>query len=309
MAARTMHCLGVAILLLAPGNTRAQHGGGGHMHGGGGGPMVYGGGHHHGMGGLPLAAVGPGYGYAGYGVAGFGYGLPPIFVGGGYYSSYNPALMPWAFNGFGPGSGMMSPPMPVRGPRVLAPPQPGAAWPNGNGNVVKPTATRNDPARAAQLLKFGDRLFRAGNLKKAEERYLQALHVASNQAAPHFRLAQIALTRGHYAAAANRLRDAETAEPGWVLTAPDVQSLYGEPTEFAQQVARLESYVQAHPDDRDAWLVLGAQWLLSGRTGRAADVFLRLDDPHRKRDVALSAFIIASNHMKPKPSETAERAP
>ena len=298
MAARTMHWLGVAILLLAPGNARARHGGGGHMHGGGGG-------HHQGMGGLPFAAVGPGYGYAGYGVAGFGYGLPPIFVGGGYYSSYNPALMPWGFNGSGP----IPPPMPVRGPRVLAPPQQGAGRPNGNGNAVKPAATRNDPARAAQLLKYGDRLFRAGNLKKAEERYLQALNVASNQAAPHFRLAQIALTRGHYAQAANRLRDAETAEPGWVLTAPDIQSLYGEPHEFAQQVARLESYVQAHPDDRDAWLLLGAQWFLSGRTDRAADVFLRLDDPHRKPDVALSAFIIASNHMKPKPGEGTERAP
>lgn len=268
-------------------------------------PVTFGGGHHHRTGGLPVAAVAPGYGYAGFGVAGFGYGLPPIFVGGGYYSSYNPALMPGALNGFAP----LPPPVPVRGPRVLAPPQLAAARPNGNGNAGKPGATRNDPARAAQLLTYGDRLFRAGNLKKAEERYLQARNVAANQAAPHFRLAQIALTRGRYAEAADRLRDAETAEPGWVLTAPDIQSLYGEPAEFAQHLARLESYVQAHPDDRDAWLVLGAQWFLSGRTSRAADVFLRLDDPHRKPDVALTAFLIASNHIKPKPDEATNPKP
>ena len=88
-----------------------------------------------------------------------------------------------------------------------------------------------------------------------------------DSAAPQVRLAQIALVRGQYTEAANRLREAETAEPGWIVTAPDIQSIYGEPAEFARQLARLESHVQIHPDDRDAWLVLGAQWFLSGRTG------------------------------------------
>jgi hypothetical protein len=46
--------------------------------------------------------------------------------------------------------------------------------------------------------------------------------------------------------------------------------------------------------------VLGAQWFLSGRTSRASDVFLRLDDPRRKPDVALAAFLFASNHAKPR---------
>ena len=66
-------------------------------------------------------------------------------------------------------------------------------------------------------------------------------------------------------------------------------------------MARLESHVQIHPDDRNAWLVLGAEWFLSGRTARAADVFLRLDDPNRKADIALAAFLDASNQLKPPP--------
>ena len=130
--------------------------------------------------------------------------------------------------------------------------------------AAKPAAS--DPGRAAHYLTFGDRLFRAGNLKKAEERYLQARSAAPDLAAPQLRLAQIALARGHYTEAANRLREAETAQPGWLVTAPDIQAIYGEPAEFLRQLARLESYVQSHPDDRDAWLVLGAQWFLSGRT-------------------------------------------
>jgi tetratricopeptide (TPR) repeat protein len=153
----------------------------------------------------------------------------------------------------------------------------------------------------------GDRLFRAGNIKKAEERYQQAMRVLSDQAAPYVRLAQIALTRGDYKTAANRLREAETAQPGWIETAPDIQSLYGEPADFSRLIARLESYVQIHPDDRDAWLILGAQWFLTGRTARAADVFLRLDDPHRKPDVALTAFLEASNQARFKADEALER--
>jgi len=142
---------------------------------------------------------------------------------------------------------------------------------------------------------MGDRLFRAGKLRNAEERYLQAARLDIASAGPRVRLAQVALVREQYAEAAQRLREAETAQPGWIVTAPDIQAIFGEPAEFASRLARLESYLQAHPNDRDAWLVLGAEWYLSGRTARAADVFLRLDDPARKSDVALAAFLDASN--------------
>jgi cytochrome c-type biogenesis protein CcmH/NrfG len=162
-----------------------------------------------------------------------------------------------------------------------------------NKVVQKPTA--KDSLRAGQLVLMGDRLFRGNNIKKAEERYVQAARLDPNSAAPLIRLAQIALVRVQYGEAAQRFREAETAQPGWIVTAPDVQSIYGEPGDFARHIARLESHLQVHPDDRDAWLVLGAEWYLSGRTARAADVFLRLNDPTRRPDVALAAFLHATN--------------
>ena len=113
---------------------------------------------------------------------------------------------------------------------------------------------------------MGDRLFRGNNIKKAEERYGQATRLDPSSAAPLIGLAQIALVRVQYGEAARRLREAETAQPGWIVTAPDVQSIYGEPGDFARHLARLESHLQVHPDDRDAWLVLGTEWYLSGRT-------------------------------------------
>ena len=265
MPGRTMLCLGVAFLIGIPSSARAQHG---HGHGGGG--------HHH----------------------------HPHFAGIGVFPYFPTVLVMGPGGSFLPYGPMIPPPMPVRGPLLPAPPQQAAArWPQGGAKPV--VAPKSDPARAEQLMTVGDRLFRAGNLKKAEERYQQAVRAASDQAAPYLRLAQIALARGHYAAAANRLRDAEVAQPGWIVTARDIQAIYGEPAEFARQIARLESHVQSHPDDRDAWLVLGAQWFLTGRTNRASDVFQRLNDPHRKPDIALAAFLEASNQARPKAGEAA----
>jgi tetratricopeptide (TPR) repeat protein len=231
---------------------------------------------------------------------GFGYGIPYYATAGpnGVFTYAPPLLF------MGPGGLAGIPrfvPVPVvvdRGPVAPAPP------PGFGGAAVADQApnknTRKDPARAVQLTTMGDRLFRVGNLKKAEERYHQAARLDGDSAAPRLRLAQVALVREQYAEAANRIREAETAQPGWIVTAPDIQSIYAEPADFARHVSRLESYLQIHPDDRDAWLVLGAEFYLSGRTGRAADVFQRLNDPRRRSDAALAAFLDATNQNEAK---------
>ncbi|WP_165248637.1 tetratricopeptide repeat protein [Paludisphaera soli] len=182
------------------------------------------------------------------------------------------------------------------------PPSAGPAAPAPPPGLVRPAAMSRptikikqaDLDRADRLVTYGDRLFRVANLKRAEERYEQAIRLNPHWATPRLRLAQIALVRGRYTLAADLLREAETAEPGWIVTAKDVQALYSEPAEFARHVSRLEEHLHQHPEDRDAWLVLGAQWFLSRRENKAADVFLRLDDPRRKPDVALAAFLDAA---------------
>ena len=194
---------------------------------------------------------------------------------------------------------MMAPPPLAADRGPIAPPPPAGLVDPAQGhrpvNKAGQKPKAKDSARAGQLVLMGDRLFRGNNIKKAEERYGQATRLDPSLAAPLIGLAQIALVRVQYSEAARRLREAETAQPGWIVTAPDVQSIYGEPGDFARHLARLQSHLQVHPDDRDAWLVLGAEWYLSGRTVRAADVFLRLNDPNRKPDIALSAFLHATN--------------
>lgn len=156
----------------------------------------------------------------------------------------------------------------------------------------RPGPSPRGEGRAGELLTFGDRNFRADDLRRAERRYRQAMATAPLSASPRARLAQVAFVRGEYREAADRLREAIAAEPGWLRNARDVQALYAEPADFHSALAALEAHLQAEPDDRDAWLVLGTQLLLSDRIDRAADVVLRLDD--RRADSLLAALREAS---------------
>jgi hypothetical protein len=251
---------------------------------------------HHGTGGavsIPgLAAVsGAGFSYA--------YGFP-------YYGSFAYPGVPFAYiptvlvapmfgpapvlGGGGPVAGPMPPPGLFAGP-VAGMPQFAAV------DAAKPK--KPDPRRAAQYLTFGDRNFRAGNLHRAAERYTQAIAADPGAATARIRMAQVSVNRGQYREAAGRYHEATATEPNWLVHAPDVQALYGEPTEFARQIARLETHLQADPHDRDAWLVLGAQYFLSGQTRKAADVFVRLTD--RKPDATLAAFLDAAAANRPAP--------
>jgi Tetratricopeptide repeat len=239
-----------------------------------------------------------GHGHGGRG-RGIGAGWP-VFLGFGATGMYAP-IAPIVFVGpamFFPSSNWMTGQPMMGGGQPLPAPPPGLARGAPAPNNPPAVVQRSDPARSNQLMTVGDRLFRAGNFKRAEERYQQALRAAPDLAAPHIRLAQIAVVRGNYGEAAERFRKAETAQPGWIITAADIQSIYAEPAAFARSIARIESHLQLHPDDRDAWLALGAQWFLSGRTAKAANVFQRLNDPKRKADVALSAFLDASNQRR-----------
>jgi tetratricopeptide (TPR) repeat protein len=258
---------GIALLLLALGVGPAygQHGGGhggsGSMHGGApighASPHMH---HHPGLGG---------------GTTGFG-GSPFIFGLGGVFLPvvYTPIYVP--------------PPIPLRGGLML----PNPAVPPAGALPVARTVSRAEPARSDNYVNIGDNLFRAGNRHRAEQRYTQAARANPSSAKPHIRLAQLALVRGDYAEAAEEFRAATTAEPGWLINATDVQALFGEPGDFAKALAKLETHLQAAPTDRDGWLVLGAEWFLSGRTRQAADVFTRLND--RKPDATLASFLDAT---------------
>lgn len=222
--------------------------------------------------------------FLGYGPCGpYAYSPPLIVVGpGGFFPLLMPVYVPQPVPvAVAPPASM--PPMPPREP--VAP------------NL--PKARRSNPARSKELVEIGDRSFRGSNIHRAEEKYNLAVKADPASPDPHVHLAQVSMARGDYSAAADHLRDAVTvaANAGWLLNAADIQSIFAEPADFARQLAKLESHLQANPNDRDAWFVLGAEWYLAGRSKQASDVFQRLTD--RKPDEALAAFLDASRPKAP----------
>jgi len=218
----------------------------------------------------------------------FAYSYPIVVVGSGGYppvpqAFYPPPAVPAPMPNPG-GAGAMRLPMPPRQPTVTR----------------ASTTRRPNPARSKEHVEIGDRSFRGDNNKRAEERYRLAIKADPTSAIPHVRLAQVAMVRGRYADAAKHFRDAVAAEPGFLLNAPDIQSVYSEPADFARELADLEKHLQADPSDRDAWFVLGAEWYLSGRTQKAADAFRRLTD--RRPDLALAAFLDATSPRRVAPA-------
>jgi hypothetical protein len=163
--------------------------------------------------------------------------------------------------------------------------------------AARPAPAPNPARRAERVeerLTVGDRLFRAGEFNRAADRYTQAAEADPTRAEPLVRLAQVALARDDYAEAARRLREAQAVEPDWMLrpAARSPQNLFGGPADFAAVLNRLESHLQTNPEDRDAWLVLGAELYLTGRTAAARDCFVRLTD--RRPDETLAAFLEAT---------------
>jgi hypothetical protein len=229
---------------------------------------------------------GVGGGYGGYG--GYGY-APPLGLGWGPWLPVPVSPLPLA-----PIAPTLNVGLPVMPPmwQPTADPLIPMMLSSPAANPAPARSRAHDTARMKELIEIGDRLFRVGNFIRAVERYEQARKVDPDKAAPRVRLAQVALVRGKYQDAANLLREAQTAEPGWLATAGDLQAIFPEPAEYAKLVGKLEAHLQSRPEDRDAWLVLGALWYLSGRTQKAADVFLRLSD--RKEDPTLRAFLEAT---------------
>lgn len=210
------------------------------------------------------------------GMPGWGVG-PAFFLGGPVTPMYVSPMGMSFYNGMPVAPQPL--PMPARAPRPSA--------------VLRSSLRPVDPAKSAQLATIGDRLFRARNIKRAAERYEQAIRLDPDSAPPRVHLAQVSLTRGQISEAAAQIRAAVNADPSWIFNAPDIQALYAEPEDFAKQLAKLESRVLVEPGDRDAWLVLGAELFLSGRTRRAQDIFTRLSD--RKPDPALATFLDAAH--------------
>jgi tetratricopeptide (TPR) repeat protein len=118
---------------------------------------------------------------------------------------------------------------------------------------------------AQRYLDLGDRAFREGRYTDAVQFYIKAVEFAPEQGALYLVLSDALFAVGDYHYAAYAVRRALELDPALVDTDVDKHGFYPDPTQFDEQLATLERYLDANVGDRDARLVLGLNFLFGGR--------------------------------------------
>lgn len=143
--------------------------------------------------------------------------------------------------------------------------------------------TRRD--RVQTYVTAGFRLFSAGHVASAAERFETATESASDDATPWFLLAHAKFGLGNYGAAADALKRGLAIDPDWLQLDLDLRDLYEEEADHTEQLGRLARHLQDQPLDRDGLLVLGFELAMTQRADKARPVLqqvarLEADDRH-----------------------------
>lgn len=139
--------------------------------------------------------------------------------------------------------------------------------------VVPAPAQGDQLNRAADYyLNLGDRSFRDGRYADAVHFYAKAVEFAPEEGILYLILSDALLATGDFHYAAYALRRALELDAALATSVVDKHAFYADPTEFDRQVAVLETYLQDHPGDDDARLVLAANYLFGARPAAAVDL-------------------------------------
>jgi tetratricopeptide (TPR) repeat protein len=146
--------------------------------------------------------------------------------------------------------------------------------------------------RAADYyLVLGDRAFLEGRYGATVHYYAKAIEFSPDQGMLYLLLSDALFATGDYAYCASVLRKALQLEPGLATNVIDKHELYTNPTDFDEQLVRLETYVTDHPLDEDARLVLAVNYLFSGNPQLAVN-FLESATSHMTRADAVGALLL-----------------
>lgn len=129
---------------------------------------------------------------------------------------------------------------------------------------------------AAKYVELGDFYFKAGRFAEALDAYNRARGYAPSDASVHFLAADAAFATGDYPYAAYLIAEALRLDPGMAGVDVDKRLFYGDPKQFEDQMAQLESYLAAKPYDAQAHLVRGYNLCLSDRPVAALAAFRRV---------------------------------
>lgn len=125
---------------------------------------------------------------------------------------------------------------------------------------------------AGQYLTQGDAAFHEGRYRDAVHYYATAIEYSPDEGVLYLILADALFATGDYHYAAYALRRAVELDANILDSVVDKRSFYADPKDFDRQLAVLESYVEDHPIDDDARLLLAANYLFGNRPAQAADI-------------------------------------
>lgn len=125
---------------------------------------------------------------------------------------------------------------------------------------------------AMQNLSHGDSAFRAGRFGDAVHYYAKAIEFQPDEGVLYLVLSDALFATGDYHYGAYALRKALELDPTLLDNPVDKHAFYGEPKEFDQQLAVLETYLKDRPTDQDARLLLAANYLFGTRPAAAVDL-------------------------------------
>jgi len=125
-------------------------------------------------------------------------------------------------------------------------------------------------------LALGSQYFAQGDYQQARDSFLKAMVAQPNNPKARFAYGQTLLALGQYQSAAEAIRQGLALDLTWPQVQMDLRSAYGDPSEFARQLGKLETYLAAHPEDADARFLLAYNLYFSGQKDRAREEFSRL---------------------------------
>ena len=126
------------------------------------------------------------------------------------------------------------------------------------------------------VLALGSQYFAQGDYQQAKDSFLKAMIAQPENPQARFAYGQALFALGQYQSAAEAIRQGLALDLTWPQVEMDLRGAYGDPSEFARQLGKLESYLAAHPEDADARFLLGYNLYFSGQKDRAREEFSKL---------------------------------
>lgn len=146
---------------------------------------------------------------------------------------------------------------------------------------------------ADRFVELGDFYFKEGRYADAADSYARARTYAPDDATIHFVLADALFATGDYHFAAFLISEAVRLDPEIVRADADKRKFYGNPEQFAEQMATLEGYIKDKPYDAAAHFVYGYNLFFSARPADAVKAFeqvLTIEPSH----AAAQAFLASA---------------